>query len=54
MLLGIELLSYLKSHQIPWFPTPDGPFSITMRIYNPAQLVTDGQYAPPPIQLVEK
>lgn len=37
-----------------WFPTPYGPFSITMRIYIPAQVVTDGQYTPPPIRLVNR
>ena len=37
-----------------WFPTPDGPFSLTMRIYIPDQAILNGKYAPPPVQLVTK
>jgi hypothetical protein len=35
-----------------WFPSPDGPFSLTMRIYIPTESVLTGQYAPPPVQFV--
>jgi hypothetical protein len=37
--------------QTNWFPIPDGPFVVVMRIYLPQQSVFDGQYQPPPIRL---
>jgi len=37
-----------------WLPIPIGPFSMTMRLYIPTQSVLDGQWSPPPVQLVGK
>ena len=37
-----------------WFPSPNSPFSLTMRIYIPSEAVLNGQYAPPPVKLVSK
>ncbi len=37
-----------------WFPSPDGPFSLTMRLYIPAQSVLDGQWSPPAVRLASK
>jgi hypothetical protein len=37
--------------QTNWFPIPDGPFVVVMRIYLPQQSVSDGQYQPPTIRL---
>jgi hypothetical protein len=36
-----------------WFPIPDGPFSLTMRIYIPTQSVLNGEYMPPLVKPVE-
>jgi hypothetical protein len=36
-----------------WLPAPNGPFSITLRMYVPTAAALAGPYAPPPITLVE-
>lgn len=41
-----------ESQEANWLPIPQGPFSVQMRIYIPTQAVLDGQWSPPPIQLV--
>ncbi len=33
-----------------WLPAPAGDFNLTMRVYSPKGEVTDGQWAPPPVQ----
>lgn len=33
-----------------WLPAPEGPFSLTMRIYLPAEEALDPLYAPPALQ----
>ena len=35
-----------------WLPTPDGPFSLTMRVYIPDEKMLSGEYGPPPVQLI--
>jgi hypothetical protein len=37
-----------------WFPVPDGPFSLTMRVYIPKEAVLDGQWSPPQVQATSK
>ena len=34
-----------------WLPAPDGPFRMLLRTYIPGDPVTDGSYAPPPVQI---
>ncbi len=36
-----------------WLPAPDGPFSVTMRMYLPEDGALDPLYAPPPVMKVE-
>ncbi len=36
-----------------WLPAPNGPFSITLRMYVPTAAALAGPYAPPPITLLE-
>jgi hypothetical protein len=35
-----------------WLPTPEGPFSVTLRMYWPKEAVLDGSWKPPAIQKV--
>jgi hypothetical protein len=35
-----------------WLPAPDGPFSVTLRMYWPKEAVLDGSWKPPAIQKV--
>jgi hypothetical protein len=35
-----------------WLPTPDGPFTLVMRLYLPQQPVLDGRWAYPTIDVV--
>lgn len=36
-----------------WLPAPDGPFSLTLRMYIPSAEALAGPYAPPPIERVD-
>lgn len=36
-----------------WLPTPDGPFTLVMRLYLPQQPILDGTWAYPPIEVIE-
>ncbi len=36
-----------------WLPTPNGPFSITMRMYGPRDIVKEGRYIVPGIESME-
>jgi hypothetical protein len=42
-----------KEHVANWLPTPDGPFTITMRLYLPEDNVFDGTWQPPPLERLE-
>jgi hypothetical protein len=35
-----------------WLPAPDGPFTLTMRLYAPKQTALTGEWTPPPITKV--
>lgn len=35
--------------QANWLPAPKGPFTLTMRIYNPKPEIARGKWAPPPV-----
>jgi hypothetical protein len=35
-----------------WLPAPDGPFTLTMRLYAPKQAALTGEWTPPPITKV--
>jgi len=35
-----------------WLPAPEGPFSVTLRMYWPKEAVLDGSWRPPAIQRV--
>lgn len=37
-----------------WLPTPDGPFTLALRVYLADQPVLDGTWAPPPITRLER
>ena len=36
-----------------WFPAPDGPFNLTMRLYGPEPSVLDGSYRLPAVKRIQ-
>jgi hypothetical protein len=37
---------------VNWLPTPEGAFSLTLRVYDPTQQVLDGSWSPPAVQAI--
>jgi len=37
-----------------WLPAPEGPFTLTMRLYWPEDSVFDGRWTPPPLERLER
>lgn len=36
-----------------WLPAPEGPFNLTLRLYDPLAPALDGRWVPPPVQFAE-
>jgi hypothetical protein len=37
---------------VNWLPAPNGPFSLTLRVYDPTRHELDGSWSPPPVRMI--
>jgi hypothetical protein len=37
---------------VNWLPSPDGAFSLALRVYDPTRQVLDGSWSPPAIRAI--
>lgn len=53
LVLYVQNESPGKDRESNWLPAPGGPFSLTMRLYDPKTSVAGGAWAPPPVKRIE-